>query len=394
MNNLRFKILTPIIELVYDALAAYPAPTNLTYFWNYGIYALVCLAIQIVTGLALAMHYTCHMDYAFFSVEHIMRDVNYGWLIRYIHANGASMFFVVVYVHTFRGIYYGSYEHPREHMWMLGVVILFLMIITAFMGYVLPWGQMSFWGATVITNLASAIPFIGTGIVEWLWGGWSVDNPTLTRFYSLHFFLPFIIISLVVLHVLYLHESGSNNPLGTNFGSDSGLTFSPYYLVKDLNGLLFFLGCFAFFLYFAPDFLGHPDNYIGANPLITPTHIVPEWYFLPFYAILRSIPEKLFGVVCLVLAIVCLFSVPLIHFPQVRVVRFRPFSKIAFWYLVITCFVLAWIGGMPIEDPYLHIGQVATCAYFAYFVIIAPFAMWLDKVIWTKIYKPIIKTRR
>jgi len=373
MKNLRLKIISPIIELIYDALAAYPAPLNLTYFWNYGIYALICLAIQIITGIALAMHYNPAITGAFESVEHIMRDVNYGWLIRYIHANGASLFFVVVYVHTFRGIYYGSYVYPREHLWMSGVVILFLMILTAFMGYVLPWGQMSFWGATVITNLASAIPFIGTAIVEWLWGGWSVDSATLTRFYSLHYFFPFVIVVLVFVHLLLLHTSGSNNPLGTGFGGDSGITFSPYYLVKDVNGLVVFLASFAFFLYFSPDLLGHPDNYLPANPLVTPSHIVPEWYFLPFYAILRSIPNKFFGVVFLMLAIGCLLMLPLIHNPQVRAVRFRPFSKMAFWYLVITCFVLGWIGGMPVEDPFFSNGSSGYSCLFCLFCIYRTF---------------------
>jgi len=375
---LRSKVFNPLIEIVYGSLADYPAPNNLTYFWNFGIYAFVCLIIQIITGIALAMHYVPHIDYAFFSVEHIMRDVNYGWLIRYIHANGASMFFVVVYIHTFRGIYYGSYIHPRESLWIVGVIILLLMIITAFMGYVLPWGQMSFWGATVITSLASAIPFFGTMIVEWLWGGFSVDNPTLNRFYSLHFFFPFVILALVLIHIFLLHNSGSNNPLGANFGSDGGMTFSPYYLLKDLNGLVLFLAFFALFLYYAPNVLAHPDNYARANSLVTPTHIVPEWYFLPWYAILRSIPDKYAGVVAMLTAILCLFAIPFIHYPRQRSMRYRLASKIFFWLFVIDCVILGFIGSKPIEYPYLYIGQICTAFYFAYFAIITPLCIWWE----------------
>jgi len=284
---MRLKDRLPLIGTIYESLFSYPAPVNLTYLWNFGIYALVCLTIQIITGLALAMHYAPNIDLAFISVEHIMRDVNYGWLLRYVHANGASMFFIVVYIHMFRGLYYGSFIAPRQMLWIVGVAILLCMIITAFMGYVLPWGQMSFWGATVITNLFSAVPFFGQDIVAWLWGGFSIDNATLNRFYSLHFFLPFVITGLSGIHIALLHITGSNNPLGISYAGDSN-TFSPYYLVKDLYGIFWFLIFFGIFLFFAPNLLGHPDNYTPANPMVTPTHIVPEWYFLPFYAILRQ----------------------------------------------------------------------------------------------------------
>lgn len=373
------------VKVLYDSLISYPAPINLTYFWNFGIYALVCLGVQIATGIALAMHYTPHVDLAFLSVEHICRDVNYGFILRYIHAVGASMFFVVVYIHTFRNIYYGSFLAPRQLLWVVGVVILLLMIATAFLGYVLPWGQMSFWAATVITNLFSAIPFIGTDIVRWLCGGFSVDNATLNRFFSLHFFLPFVIAALVFIHLYLLHLFGSNNPLGISY-SDNGNSFSPYYLIKDLYGVCLFLIFFGFFLFFAPNLLGHPDNYIQANPMVTPPHIVPEWYFLPFFAILRSIPDKLAGVLALACAIISLFILPYIHFPQVRSHRFRPISKITFWYFVVTCLLLGWLGASPIEFPYLQIGQLATLFYFSYFYLIAPLVIQFEYFLWTPHY--------
>jgi len=346
------------------------------------------LAIQIITGIALAMHYTANIDLAFQSVEHIMRDVNFGFLLRYIHANGGSMFFIVVYIHTFRGLYFGSFLNPRQMLWIVGVAILLLMIVTAFMGYVLPWGQMSFWGATVITNLFSAIPIFGSDIVTWLWGGFSVDNATLTRFYSLHFLLPFVIVSLVIIHFFFLHLSGSNNPLGISFAGDGGNTFSPYYLIKDLYGIFLFLIFFAIFLYFAPNVLGHPDNYIPANPMVTPPHIVPEWYFLPFYAILRSIPDKLAGVLALASAIISLFILPFIHKPETRSMRFRPGSKIAFWYFVIGCIILGWLGAKPIDYPYLQFGQLATLIYFSYFYLIAPGIIYLEYFMWIPRYNP------
>jgi ubiquinol-cytochrome c reductase cytochrome b subunit len=373
----------PIIRGVIDMIITYPAPINLTYLWNFGVYSLICLAVQIITGLFLAMHYTPQLDLAFLSVEHISRDVNYGYLFRYIHANGASMFFICVYIHTLRNIYFGSFLAPRQLLWVIGVIILVLMVITAFMGYVLPWGQMSFWGATVITNLFSAIPFFGTDIVQWLWGGFSVDNATLTRFFALHFFLPFVITALVVAHIYILHLTLSNNPTGIGFRAEGGNTFSPYYTIKDLYGIFLFLIFFAFFLYFAPNALSHPDNFIQANPMVTPVHIVPEWYFLPFYAILRSIPDKLTGVLALGFAIVSLLILPFIHAPEVRSHRWRPLSKVTFWYFVVTCVFLGWLGSQPIEFPYLQLGQLATAAYFSYFYFIAPFIIRLERYVWT-----------
>lgn len=372
----------PLLSTIYESAVKYPAPVNLTYLWNFGIYALVCLAIQLITGIALAMHYTANLDLAFSSVEHIMRDVNYGWLLRYIHANGASMFFIVVYIHTFRGIYYGSFTYPRQGLWIVGVIILLLMIITAFMGYVLPWGQMSFWGATVITNLFSAIPFFGNEIVTWLWGGFSIDNATLTRFYSLHYLLPFVITAFVALHLILLHNSGSNNPLGICFSSDGGILFTPYYVIKDLYGIILFLMFFAIFLFFLPNLLGHPDNYIQANPMVTPPHIVPEWYFLPFYAILRSIPDKLTGVLALAFAILSLFLLPFLHKPEVRSMVVRPFSRIGFWSFVVVCVLLGWIGSKPVSYPYLEIGQFMTLAYFAYFFAVGPAIIAFEHWLW------------
>ncbi len=344
---------------------------------------MLCLVIQIVTGIFLAMHYVAHADLAFLSVEHIMRDVNYGWLIRYIHANGASMFFLVVYVHIFRGLYYGSYMYPREILWCLGVIILLIMILTAFMGYVLPWGQMSFWAATVITNLASAIPLVGDSIVYWLWGGFSVDNPTLNRFFSLHYLFPFVIVALAGLHLIFLHENLSNNPLGIKSNTDQ-IPFGPYFLVKDLYGIILFFIFFSVFLYFAPNYLGHTDNYIPANPMVTPTHIVPEWYFLPFYAILRSVPDKLGGVILLLLSILILLALPFITRSEIRSSSFRLLHKIFFWIFFFDCLVLGWIGGKSIETPFYEIGQLATGFYFAYFLIILPGCNMLENIFWKK----------
>jgi len=315
----------PLVDIVRAAAINYKAPLNLNTLWNFGVYSLVCLLTQIVSGIVLAMHYTAHIDLAFLSIEHIMRDVNYGWLIRYIHANGASMFFIVVYSHTFRGLYYSSYTQPRQLLWNVGVTILFLMIATAFMGYVLPWGQMSFWGATVITNLFSAIPVLGSDIVVWLWGGYSIANATLVRFFSLHFFFPIIIAALVGLHLHLLHLSGSSNPIGQNV-NPSKIFFTPYYIVKDLYGVITFLIFFTLFVFFYPNVLGHSDNYIPANPLVTPAHIVPEWYFLPFYAVLRSIPDKLLGVMALAACIVVLYFLPFISMPIIKSLKFRPIT--------------------------------------------------------------------
>ncbi|MBU2089300.1 MAG: cytochrome b N-terminal domain-containing protein [Alphaproteobacteria bacterium] len=363
----------PVFSFMNHELNEYPTPKNLNYFWNFGSLAGVTLVVMLVTGITLAMHYTAHTDYAFDSVERIMRDVNYGWLIRYIHMNGASMFFIVVYIHIFRGLYYGSYKAPREILWGLGVLILLAMMATAFMGYVLPWGQMSFWGATVITNLFSAIPLIGESIVTWMWGGFSVDNPTLNRFFALHYLLPFVIVGLVVLHLVALHRFGSNNPLGIDTkGPQDSLPFHPYYTIKDTFGMGVFFTIFAAFVFFAPNYMGHPDNYIPANPLLTPAHIVPEWYFLPFYAILRSVPDKLGGVLLMFGAIAVLFVLPWLDRSPVRSSTFRPLHKQFFWILVLDCIVLGYIGAMPAEGIYLVIGRVATAYYFAHFLILLP----------------------
>jgi len=319
-----------LLSILDNHIINYPSPINLTYAWSFGALAGLCLVIQIVSGIFLAMHYTPHIDLAFSSVEHIMRDVNNGWLIRYLHANGASMFFIVVYSHIFRGIYYGSFMAPREYLWCSGVILFLLMMATAFMGYVLPWGQMSFWGATVITNLFSAIPYLGTSIVEWLWGGFCVDNATLNRFFSLHFVLPFLIAGLVILHIALLHKDGSNNPLGVHSATDK-ISFYPYFYVKDLFSFLSFVFFFSIILFYYPNLLGHPDNYIMANPMSTPAHIVPEWYFLPFYAILRSIPDKLGGVAAMGGAIVVLLFLPFLNTSEVRSAAFRPIFRKLFW---------------------------------------------------------------
>ncbi|MDX2100998.1 MAG: cytochrome b/b6 [Alphaproteobacteria bacterium] len=363
----------PVFSFMDHHLNHYPTPKNLNYFWNFGSLAGIVLVIMIVTGIFLAMNYTPHTAYAFNSVERIMRDVNYGWLIRYIHMNGASMFFIVVYIHIFRGLYYGSYKAPRELLWILGVVILLLMMATAFMGYVLPWGQMSFWGATVITNLFSAIPIIGPEIVIWMWGGFSVDNPTLNRFFALHFLLPFVILGVVVLHIVALHQHGSNNPLGIDRkGPQDSIPFHPYYTVKDMYGFAVFFIFFAAFVFFAPNYLGHPDNYIPANPLVTPANIVPEWYFLPFYAILRAVPDKLGGVLLMFGSIAVLAALPWLDTSKVRSATFRPIYKQLFWVFAACCVVLGWVGAMPAEGIYLVIARIATAYYFAHFLIILP----------------------
>jgi quinol-cytochrome oxidoreductase complex cytochrome b subunit len=349
----------------------YPTPINLNYLWSFGSAAGICLVIQIVSGILLAMHYCPHVDLAFDSVEHIMTDVNNGWLIRYIHANGASMFFIVVYCHIFRGLYYGSYINPRGKLWASGVIIFLIMMATAFMGYVLPWGQMSFWGATVITNLFSAIPFVGGSIVEWLWGGFSVSNATLNRFYSLHYLMPFVIAGLVIIHLSLLHKDGSNNPLGINMTTDN-ISFYPYFYVKDLFAFFILISMFSFFVFFFPNILGHTDNYIPANPMSTPAHIVPEWYFLPFYAILRSIPDKLGGVVAMVAAILVLLLLPIINTSKVRSNKFRPFFSIMYWFLAADFIILGWIGQKPVESPFIEIGMGATIFYFLFLLILLP----------------------
>ena len=363
----------PVFTFLHHEMHEYPTPKNLNYWWNFGSLAGITLVIMIVTGIILSMHYTAHVDHAFQSVERIMRDVNYGWLIRYIHANGASFFFIVVYIHIFRGLYYVSYKAPRELLWMLGVVILLLMMATAFMGYVLPWGQMSFWGATVITNLFSAIPLVGESIVTLLWGGFSVDNPTLNRFFSLHYLLPFVIVGVVVLHIVALHRFGSNNPLGIDVrGDQDTVSFHPYYTVKDMFGLSVFLTIMAAVVFFLPNSMGHPDNYIPANPMVTPAHIVPEWYFLPFYAILRAVPDKLLGVLAMFAAIAVLFVLPWLDRSPVRSATFRPIYKIMFWVFLLDCVALTYLGAKPAEGIYVVLSRLCTVYYFAHFIILLP----------------------
>ncbi len=370
----------PVFTMMQKEYGTFPTPRNFNYFWNFGALAMINLMIMIATGIFLAMNYTPHVNYAFDSVERIMRDVNYGWLLRYAHANGASMFFIVVYIHIWRGLWYGSYKAPRELLWMLGVVIFLLMMATAFLGYVLPWGQMSFWGATVITNLFSAIPLIGPDIVTWLWGGFSVDNPTLNRFFSLHYLLPFLIVGVVFLHVAALHITGSNNPLGIDpKGPQDTIPFHPYYTIKDSVGMVAYLAVFAALVFFAPNYLGHPDNYIPANPLVTPAHIVPEWYFLPFYAILRAVPDKLGGVVLMFGSIAILFVLPWLDTSPVRSMRFRPLARPFLLAWLVSFFVLLYCGGMPPEEPYVTISRVATAYYFLYFLVILPLLGRLER---------------
>lgn len=376
----RFIKQRSLFTTLYKESISYLSPTNLNGWWNFGSLALLCLVIQVATGIFLTMHYIPHEIMAFGSVEHIMRDVNNGWLIRYVHANGASCFFMVVYFHLFRGLYFSSYTYPRQEVWNVGVVILLIMILTAFLGYVLPWGQMSFWAATVITSLVSTVPVVGVDIVYWLWGGFSVSTVTLNRFLSLHYLLPFILIFLVLLHLIFLHEAGSGNPLGIDnkfLGNQyiDAQRFHPFYTIKDLHGVLLYAIFFLFFVCFAPNFFGHPDNYIPANPDQTPAHIVPEWYFLPFYAILRSVPNKLLGVILLLLAIIVLLVFPVLVNKSiaVRSNTFKPLSQFFFWLFVVNCLVLGWVGGKSIEYPYTEIGFIATLFYFGYFVVVLPF---------------------
>lgn len=380
----------PIFSFLDSSLGSkYPAPRNLNYWWNFGSMALACLVIQILSGLFLSMHYAANIGLAFDSVEHIMRDVNGGWLLRYMHAVGASMFFVVTYIHICRGLYYGSYKRPREILWWLGLVIFLTMMATAFMGYVLPWGQMSFWGATVITNLFSAFPVVGETIVHWLWGGFSVDNPTLNRFYSLHFLLPFVLVGIVVLHIWSLHIHGSNNPIGIDVKTPQDtIPFHPYYTVKDSFTFGLFFMVFAWFVFFSPNSLGHPDNYIPANPMVTPAHIVPEWYFLPFYAILRAVPDigipftnivfiesKLAGVCAMFGSILIMFALPWIDRCKVRSADFRPHYKPLFWVFVINACVLGYMGAQTADGhifgiPNIVISRIALTIYFGYFVVL------------------------
>ena len=387
----------PIFTLINHELHEYPTPKNLNYWWNFGSLAGIVLVVMLVTGIVLAMHYTAHVDLAFGSVERIMRDVNYGWLIRYIHMNGASMFFIIVYIHMLRGLYFGSYQAPRELLWMIGVFILLAMMATAFMGYVLPWGQMSFWGATVITNLFSAIPLVGDSIVTLLWGGFSVDNPLLNRFFSLHYLLPFVIVGLVVLHIVALHQHGSNNPIGIDMKTEQdSLPFHPYYTVKDMLGLGAFLTFFAFFVFFAPNYFGEADNYIMADALQTPAHIVPEWYFLPYYAILRAftadwfvynilslggfiMTAKLMGVLAMFASILLLLFLPWLDGSKVKSSRFRPVHSMFVWIFVLDCIVLGICGAKPAEGMWLIIGQTATIYYFAHLLFIIPIVSRLER---------------
>ena len=372
----------PIFSVLREALVDHPTPRNLNYWWNFGSLAGITLVIMIVSGLILSMHYVAHVDLAFDSVEHIMRDVNYGWLIRYIHSVGASMFFLIVYIHIARGLYYGSYKSPREVLWWLGIIIFLLMFATAFLGYTLPWGQMSFWGATVITNLFSAIPLVGDNIVTWLLGGFSIDNPTLNRFYSFHYLLPFIIVGVVFLHIIALHKVGSNNPIGIDLTlKKEKIPFHPYYTIKDFFGFGVFFIIFGIFVFFLPNSLGHPNNYIPADPLVTPEHIVPEWYFLPFYAILRAIPFKLLGVLAMLGSILILFVLPWLDTSKVRSCRFRPIYKQFFWIFIFNFIVLGWVGSKVPEGHYLIISRICTTYYFTHFLIILPILGMFEKTL-------------
>lgn len=368
-----------LFSTINNHLIDYPTPKNISYFWGFGSLSGFILVIQIFTGVFLAMHYCPNVDLAFFSVEHIIRDVFSGWFLRYLHSNGASFFFIVVYFHIFRGLFYGSYIHPREVLWCSGVFILIIIIATAFIGYVLPWGQISFWGATVITNLISAIPFVGESVVLWLWGGFSVDNPTLNRFFSLHYFFPFVIVALSCFHLLFLHSKGSSNPLGLPSYNNS-IIFFPYFYVKDLFGSFILLLSFSFFVFFYPNFIGHADNFINANPIVTPAHIVPEWYFLPFYAILRSIPHKLGGVIAIFGSLVCFLFLPFMNSSEVSSTSFRPFFKKLFWLFLVNCFLLGYIGMQVVESPYIEVGQFSTFFYFFFLLVLIPFLGRLESV--------------
>nr|WCB98539.1 cytochrome b [Bactrocera umbrosa] len=368
----------PLFKIANNALVDLPAPINISAWWNFGSLLGLCLIIQILTGLFLAMHYTADINLAFNSVNHICRDVNFGWLLRTLHANGASFFFICIYLHVGRGIYYGSYLFTPT--WLAGVLILFLVMATAFMGYVLPWGQMSFWGATVITNLLSAIPYLGIDLVQWVWGGFAVDNATLTRFFTFHFILPFIVLAMTLIHLLFLHQTGSNNPIGLNSNIDK-IPFHPYFSYKDIVGFIIMITLLILLTLINPYLLGDPDNFIPANPLVTPAHIQPEWYFLFAYAILRSIPNKLGGVIALVLSIAVLAILPFYHLSKFRGIQFYPINKILFWTMVVTVILLTWIGARPVEEPYVLVGQILTVIYFLYYIINPLVNKWWDNLI-------------
>nr|QFO89492.1 cytochrome b [Chrysomya megacephala]QFO89505.1 cytochrome b [Chrysomya megacephala]QFO89805.1 cytochrome b [Chrysomya megacephala]QFO89818.1 cytochrome b [Chrysomya megacephala]QFO90481.1 cytochrome b [Chrysomya megacephala] len=376
--NKPLRVKHPIFSIANSALVDLPAPSNISAWWNFGSLLFLCLMIQILTGLFLAMHYTADINLAFNSVNHICRDVNYGWLLRTMHANGASFFFICIYLHVGRGIYYGSYLFTPT--WLVGVIILFLVMGTAFMGYVLPWGQMSFWGATVITNLLSAIPYLGIDLVQWVWGGFAVDNDTLTRFFTFHFILPFIVLAATLIHILFLHETGSNNPMGLNSNIDK-IPFHPYFTYKDIVGFIVMTMILILLVLINPYLLGDPDNFIPANPLVTPVHIQPEWYFLFAYAILRSIPNKLGGVIALVLSIAILAILPFYHLSKFRGIQFYPINQILFWVMVVTVILLTWIGARPVEEPYVIVGQILTVVYFSYFMFNPLIIKWWDNLL-------------
>jgi quinol-cytochrome oxidoreductase complex cytochrome b subunit len=364
-----------MLSIINNHLINYPTPTSLNYFWGFGSLAGICLGIQIITGILLAMHYTPHISLAFISIEHIIRDINNGWLIRYLHSNGGSIFFIVTYIHIARGIYFKSYR--KKVLWLTGIIIFLLMMSTAFLGYVLPWGQMSFWGATVITNLFTSIPLIGISIANWLWGGFSIDNATLNRFFSLHYLLPFIIVGLVLTHISVLHMGGSTNPLSICSELDS-ISFYPYFILKDLFGLLILALIVCYFIFFDPNILNHSDNYIKANPIITPTHIVPEWYFLPFYAILRSIPNKLGGVIFMFLSILILLILPLLPKFRINSLKFDKIGQLFFWLFICDIFFLGWVGGQLVEYPFILLSQLATIFYFSYLVFFLPALLFFE----------------